>query len=183
MGFKNEVSFEQIKDLVNYGLSKFYECDKELLNYKTEKDAIAERCIVFHIGRYMLENMKSMPQLRGANLDCEYNRNFLHPKGKYKQVLENNKEKIEQMIPDLIIHKRKSNEENLLVVEFKKGRPSKADKQKDIDKLCFFTDDEDIYKYKYGLFICLYKNNHAAVRVFEKGKEISSKHYDWKIES
>lgn len=175
MSFKDEISFEQIQELVNYALESFYTNDAILLDYKTEDTAVSERCMVFHIGRYMIEKMKSFPCLIEANLDCEYNRNFSHPKGMYKAT----REKTKDVIPDLIIHKRKSNRDNLLIIEFKKGKPSKALKQGDIEKLEYFTDAEKEYKYKFGLYIELYKSNSAKIEVYQSGKVIGHLCHTW----
>lgn len=42
------------------------------------------------------------------------------------------------VFPDLIIHERKNNDNNLLVVEFKKGPAKTSDKAEDIKKLKYF---------------------------------------------
>ena len=86
MSKKENVTFEDIKELVNTSLRLFYTKDSILLDYKTINDAIAERCMVFHIGWYMLDLMRNRDEFCWANLDCEYNRNFDHPKSMYTET-------------------------------------------------------------------------------------------------
>lgn len=57
-----------------------------------------------------------------------------HPKSMYKITMNGIKEKIGDAIPDLIIHKRKSNMKNLAMFEFKKsGQYEKKDEKKIIE--------------------------------------------------
>lgn len=171
------IGFEDLRSLLNYCLKEFYSNDKSLLNYDTESKAVAERCMVFHIGWYMLDRLKTLAVMQGLSVDSEYNRNFTHPKGMYKQTYGEIDEKIKKTYPDLILHKRRSNSENILVIEFKKGKAKQADRNNDYEKLVYFTDQNKEYKYKFGFYVELYKSGRAKVFVFQNGKRMSNLDY------
>ena len=59
------------------------------------------------------------------------------------------------VIPDLIVHKRHSNEDNLLVLEFKTwwNKDQRADK----NKIKGFINPNGMYHYKYGAVILIGK--------------------------
>lgn len=178
MNYKDMVTFEELKALINSALADFYTNDSVLLDYNTEDKAVAERCMVFHIGWYIISRIKGIPSLSWANVDCEYNRNFNHPKSMYEITLAGIQKKIKDAVPDLLIHQRRSNENNLLVVEFKKGTPSDTLFLNDEEKLIYFTDAQNEYKYSFGLYIELHKNT-ASVKVYQGGKHKSHLDYRW----
>ncbi len=172
MNFKHGITLTDIMDLVKESLQDFYSNDSILLDYYTENDAVAERCMVFRIGWYMLNRICKADKFNWADIDCEYNRNFDHPKSMYKLTLDGISEKIKDMIPDLLIHKRRENENNLLVIEFKKGTPTATQKANDVEKLLYFTDTSKEYGYDYGLYIELHKRS-ATIQVYQAGKHKS----------
>lgn len=180
MCYKQNITFDDIKSLVQCSLEDFYTQDSVLLDYNTENDAVAERCMMFRIGWYMLNKMKTLEKFHWADLDCEYNRNFDHPKSMYKLTLEGLPEKIKDAIPDLLIHKRRSNENNLLVIEFKKGTPSPNQKDNDEEKLIYFTDTSKEYGYDIGLYIELHKNK-ALIKVYQNGTHKSHLDYTFSL--
>lgn len=178
MALKDNVTFAKVKQLIDHALIEFYTNDSILLEYDTEDNAVAERCMVFRIGWYMLNRMKSIKNLSWADLDCEYNRNFSDPKCMYIVDAGSNKTKKKNVVPDLLIHKRRSNENNLLVIEFKKGDPDPDDRDKDIQKLTYFTDPGREYTYSYGLYIELHRNN-AVIQVYREGEHCNHLDYQW----
>ena len=103
------------------------------------------------------------------DVDCEYNRKGLEPK-----VLQgihecSDKKSTDRVFPDIIIHRRNSND-NLLVIEVKNG----SDDPCDLKKLELFTSPDGNFKYKLGLFIRLDGTKKSSLRWFNDGKE------DWK---
>jgi hypothetical protein len=101
--------------------------------------------------------------LRDYNLDCEYNKN-------------GDKSKITPRFPkgtrpDLILHKRTSNQHNLLVVEFKGWWSKKSGN--DHQKLEDFTSLECGYQYRLGAYVVLGKEN-AEITYFKDGRQIDS---------
>ena len=51
----------------------------------------------------------------------------------------------------------------------------------DIEKLCYYTSQENEYKYSFGFAIWLYKKNCATIKVFQKGKEMGDLCYKWSL--
>lgn len=176
---KEDIPFETVKELVLCALKDFYKNDAILMDYINEREAVSERCMVFHIGCYMLERMKEIPTFQRFQLDCEYNRNLEDPKLISIPCEELSGMGIRMVYPDLIIHKRRRNDDNLLVIEFKKGKTSKSAMDQDVDKLKGFTMQTGTYCYKFGFFITLYKE-YAQIKVYQNGKEIENLAFDSK---
>ena len=108
---------------------------------------VHERSIVFWFGVYLNDELKNS-EYKNFNLDFEYNKNHSNPKkttnfpkGTY---------------PDLILHKRGSNKDNILMIEFKTWWDD--DNVKDINKLKDFTNQDGEYRYKIGYSIILNKS-------------------------
>lgn len=178
---KTEFTLEEAKDLIDYALSEFYKKDTLLVDYKSIKASVAENCMVFRIGWYLLNKIQNDPRYAEISLDCQYNRNFKHTKGLFKETEDGIREKLKDAIPDLLLHKRRDNAENLMVLEFKKGKPTKEQMAIDIEKLCYYTNQDNEYKYSFGFAIWLYKKNRAIIKVFQKGKEMGDLCYKWSL--
>ncbi len=160
MNPKDEVKFEDIKKLINVALEKFYKNDRDLIEMDDEGDMVSEQCMVFHIGGYMKNKMSTLTKFQWADLDCEYNRNMNNPK-----MMRDGR----RFVPDLIIHRRRSNRNNLLVIEFKKKNANLHDKEDDRNKLMYLTDQEETFKYNFGLFVEL-GSHEVDVEVYREGK-------------
>lgn len=109
----------------------------------------SERSIAHRLACY-LEN-----EFKGYNVDCEYNRNEQKPKMLMRTWGKNKKFRIKKDVyPDIIVHKRGNNKNNLLVIEIKKTS-NKSQKERDLDllKLKAYMHKGDDYQYKYGMFI------------------------------
>lgn len=176
-----QLSIEDVKLLIEDALYHFYKNDFSLMDYKTEDKAVSERCMVFRIGLYIQSYMNKGRKWSSLDLDAEYNRCFDHSKGMYKRTLDGIKVKIGDAVPDLLIHERRQINKNIVVFEFKKkGAYEKSGKEADFKKLMYFTDSANEYKYKYGLWIVLYKKRKADIHIFIDGKERSDIKYTWK---
>ena len=160
MNPKDQVKFEDIKKLVNAALETFYKNDWDLIEIDSRENMASEQCMVFHIGGYMKNKMSTLTKFQWADLDCEYNRNMADPKMLYDGS---------RFIPDLIIHRRRSNENNLLAIEFKKKNANPHDKEDDRSKLMYLTDQEKAFKYNFGLFVEL-GSHEVNVEVYQEGK-------------
>ena len=179
----SEPSIEDVKLLIADALYWFYKNDSILMNYETEDKAVSERCMVFRIGWYIQNYMNKETEWALYDLDAEYNRCFEHSKSMYKQTLDGIKIKIGDAVPDLLIHKRQDIENNIVIFEFKKsGSYERSGQSDDYKKLMYFTDSANEYKYKYGLWIVLYKNKKADIHIFLDGKERTDKKYTWNYE-
>jgi len=145
--------------LVNNALERVYKHHEYLI-----KNQVHERSIVFWFGVYFHELLQHKEKKYAEhNLDFEYNKNHSNPKrtenfpyGTY---------------PDILLHKRGSNEHNLLIVEFKTWW--EPDNKKDLRKLRDFTHPDGDYKYKYGLSIILGEDK-PTITQLQKGEIINN---------
>jgi len=134
---------DELYNIVIICLSKLYQDDK-LLVYRSGM----EQAVMFRFALYLNEIIKDINWFKKYNLtlDLEYNKNLVD----LKRLPNLNK----GVRPDLIIHRRQSNDYNKLIIEFK-GWWSKVSNDKDIIKLKQFTCQEGEYKYDLGLFVDL----------------------------
>jgi hypothetical protein len=123
-------------------LDKVYENDLHLITAK-----VNERSIVYKFATYLQEIIKST-EYHEYDVDVEYNR-----AGYTKKTTPS---KPNGIIPDLIIHKRGSDTNNILVLEFKTewNRNQETDEKKIIELI----DKSGNYKYKYGATILICKD-------------------------
>ena len=149
-----ENNMTSIKRLIEKALDKLYKEDYNSLICLNHKKHIGERACVFRFGIYFSQILKREKQFKEYNLDCEYNRNYDDPKRKNNGDL---------IIPDIILHKRGNNDNNIVVIEFKGWWSDVKSQKDDIYKLKELVDPCGKYKYQYGYSIKL--NN------VEKGKD------------
>ena len=179
---KKEITLIEAQEIINNALTRFYSQDQALIDsYSSIKNAVSENCMLFRIGWYMHEYVKNKKGFESLSIDCQYNRNFEHPKSMFASTLSGIETKIKDPIPDLLLHQRGSNNNNIFLIELKKGKPKKNELDNDVEKLCYFTDDSHEYKYKFGFSIWLYKKAHAKIKVYIDGKERSHLNYVWRI--
>lgn len=145
---------KSLKEKVEMAIQLFMENDKNLLKLKAHEQAISHR-----IAGY-LESM-----FQGYNVDCEYNKDKDITKKIQIDHINTNELKecncrsckkfmIDPLTernfrPDIIVHKRRSCKNNLIVVEMKKKKICPFD----IAKLKAMTDEKKHYKYKLGVFL------------------------------
>lgn len=163
IGGKMNNDLRQLEEAVQEAVQLVYKNDKHLIQYhcnfnsKTGKTRLSkkdyhvnERSIVFRFGCYLQSILCKRNLFTGYDLDCEYNRNGDQPKKLPR--FENG------TYPDIILHKRGSNEENTLVMEFK-GYWCKASEalENDMKKIEMFTKQQGIYKFSVGMLVFLGK--------------------------
>jgi hypothetical protein len=144
---------------VNRALKKVYKYHGYLI-----KNQVHERSIVFWFGVYFHELLQHKEKEHAEyNLDFEYNKDHSNPKrtenfpyGTY---------------PDIILHKRDSNEHNLLIIEFKTWWS--LDNSRDLKKIKDFTRPDGNFNYKYGLSIILGKDE-SSITVLQRGEIINN---------
>ena len=123
------VTMDRILEMVNKTLNKLYKDQIHLINNEYDeigdRNYVSERPVVFWFGYYFYKYVSQLYPY--SNMDVEYNRNF----GKSKVIADFYTDEIQRraksegenpdkaVIPDLIVHKRGSDDENHLVVEFK----------------------------------------------------------------
>ncbi len=172
---------ELLTRLLEQAVCRFYNKDKDLLcrehisrhcNASTERHM--ERESVFRIGIYMQQLLDICPEyieFEGLNLDSEYHTNMseekmLSPKDKRGKR------------PDLILHKRLSNDQNMLMVEFKPDNANNADIEQDLQKLMAFTNPEAEPAYLYGYLLgasVQLKRDKAIYTFVQEGQIIGNK--------
>jgi hypothetical protein len=109
------------------------------------------------------------------DVDCEYNRNGEIPKqlmSLHFGVVGAFDPEGKTVYPDIIVHKRRMSGSNILVIEVKKEKGSSSN---DLKKLQFFTSDEFIYKYRFGVFIRFKSKDEKPEKIwFSRGSRIEN---------
>jgi len=113
-------------------LGQLYANDHHLLDV-----GVNEKTVTFRLGHYLIGLYPNQ------DVDCEYNRN-----GQTAKFLDPNDE--HGKYPDIIIHKRGSNADNMIVIEAKKEGNNIGD---DDMKLRGFTSPNYEYRYDFGIHI------------------------------
>ena len=153
--------------LIHSSLAELYSKDHYLIDntpMNGEADGkhyVGERAIVFRFAHYLLSNIEKMNVDPDLSLDCEYNRN-----GCLNKALPSFPRGV---IPDVIIHKRGSNDKNVLVMEFKTYWNDKQ--ENDEEKIKELTDQQGKYKYAYGMTV-LIGSDKPKINLFVEGKKI-----------
>ncbi len=153
--------------LVEESLQDLYDKDMHLIdnapmNREVEgKHYVGERAIVFRFAHYLLSNIEKMDVDPDLSLDCEYNRN-----GCMNKALPSFPQGV---IPDVIIHKRGSNDKNVLVMEFKTHWNDKQ--EKDEDKIIELTDQRGEYRYSCGMTVLIGRDE-ATIKLYVDGNEV-----------
>lgn len=155
-------SLDEIKEKVRKSLYLLWDNDECLLSI----DA-SERSLMHRLATYI------EPEFREYNVDCEYNREGDEPK-RYREIVDQlNRAEInaddteaKTAFPDIIIHKRGNNTDNLLVIEVKKltAGPTRIDKI-DKKKLIAFLDTNQL-NYKYGLALQIPVGGSSTAKLF-----------------
>ena len=100
---------------------------------------------------------------REYDVDCEYNKHI-----DSKKCLNTN-----EIRPDIIIHKRGNDENNLVYIEIKKQTNTES-RDNDISKLEENTNDQGQYKYRLGVFIDFSsEKTETKIKYFEHGEKIT----------
>lgn len=147
-------AFSLLKIVTEKALEDLYQNDSYLIINRplgSQQDChVSERGVVFRFGIYFQARLNDT-SFKDYNLDVEYNRNMYE-----KKMLPSFSN---GTFPDLILHKRGSNEENILILEFKTWW--NHDTTDDIKKIKQFMDPEGVYRYRMGASIVLNKNKYA----------------------
>ena len=121
------------------------------------KNKVDEMAISHKLAEYLQDEFQDW------NVDCEYNRDM--DKVKY---LDGTK----RFIPDIVIHKRSTNK-NLIIVEVKKEGGEKNNEE---NRLKEATDGKGTYNYKLGVYIYFHVLEKfccpPVIKFFSEGKEI-----------
>lgn len=101
----------EITKLVNKAIDLLVENEPQLLDLN-----VTERALSHHLARYLGELVPKC-----FNVDCEYNRHFDDPKrlNLKRRQAKDREIRATTVFPDIIVHKRDSDTNNLLVLEMK----------------------------------------------------------------
>lgn len=150
----SRLQIDELKGAVASSLQQLYEKDSYLIDMKA-----SERAVVFRFGLYFAGLLQGSTFAK-YDIDCEFNRN----QGLTKRLDES------VVIPDLLVHTRNSNKENILVIEFK-GYWNSQSRKSDLEKIIRFTREDSEYCYGLGIFIDLKTEMHEAqVSYYSKGE-------------
>jgi hypothetical protein len=142
---------------VDLALRVFYDNDSNLLEIDANERTVAHRFALY------LEFL-----FEGRNVDCEYNRygDELGPKTLPGIEHCNSRKETDWIIPDILIHTRKSRDkDNLAVFEIKVGKVMDLCDER---KLSGMTKKDGRFKYDYGLFVCFYEDSYQ-INLFTNG--------------
>jgi len=109
-----------------------------------------EQAVSFRFGVYLLGQCQQVDWLRPMDFDMEYSKNGLYPKRTPRRP--------NGVRPDLIIHTRNSNENNVLIIEIK-GWWNTEPRENDRIKLEDFVHQDGEYQYGLGVFLDLGRTN------------------------
>jgi len=135
---------------INHCISNLYSYDQDLFERNNYEVTISTK-----LAQYLFV------EFREYDVDCEYDKH----KNKPKRLLDLDR----NIRPDIIIHKRGKDDNNLICIELKK---SNLNKKEDTKKLKALTKVSGDYKYKLGILIIISKNkDEQKIEYYENGKE------------
>ena len=175
----SENKIQIVRSLLEQSIDLLYENDCYLITNSVHEQSISHR-IAHYLENLLIKYDWFVKD--GYSVDVEYNKNF----GDSKKVFQNcsncnqsgcyiktsnydidNYKSICR--PDIIIHKRESND-NILAIEIKKEELNNAKDKYDFAKLSAFSCDRTEYKYILGIFINV---NESKYRYFKNGQEVN----------
>jgi hypothetical protein len=133
----------RVREAFNAALNKLHDRDLNLLAMGAHEQAICHR-----VGVYL-------DAMTDLNVDCEYNRDMMDA----KRLRSGNRFR-----PDIIVHRRFSNEENLLVVE---AKATARGGRTDLDRLKELVNQRERYRYFTGVFIMFINHRDRVQRTGE----------------
>ncbi|WP_124100283.1 hypothetical protein [Ruminococcus sp. Marseille-P6503] len=137
------ITQEILEDYIKQAALELYLKDGYLIGCQ-----VCERSIMYKFAHYLDNLISKDPAFAGYNLDCEYNRDIMEVK-RINCYLNG-------VYPDIIIHKRGTNNDNLLVIECKTWWNSNTDD--DVKKINAFLSPEEHYNYQFGLCLIFTEN-------------------------
>lgn len=141
---------------IETALNEVYEKDIYLIQNKVHERTIVSRfCIYF-------QNELVSTDFAVHNLDFEYSKNHADPKRTVN--FENG------TYPDIILHQRGSNDQNILIIEFKTWWDNNT--AIDINKLKDFTNHNGQYKYAVGYSIVFNIERASLQKTLVKNGEV-----------
>jgi hypothetical protein len=134
-------SADAVRDHLLDALRTFVRQDSYLLSHD-----LHERTLTHKLAEYL------QPLFPDWNVDCEYNRDGHDPKRvRFAPPPPQNEDEGSNVFPDIIIHRRGTNDHNLLIIEAKKSRDGgQGIDERDRQKVEAFIRD---LRYRYGALV------------------------------
>ena len=173
----NKEIFE-LMDIFEKAKNKFLKEEKEIIEIDINERTLSAR-LMFHLQTILLEDKLYREQYKTYSVDCEYNRINEYKIKTLKRYenfeIDDNSDKIRKIFPDIILHKRKE-EDNLIVIEMKKSTSNNIDcKEKDRERLKIMTElnEPNNFNYTLGVYfeVDTIGNNNHIIEFFVNGKE------------
>jgi len=114
---------ENVLRLLKLSLKKLIEKDNELIDRNLKEEAINHKLAMYLEKYFNASNLEGLIGNPTISVDIEYNKNG--DRCKYTSIDSNRR-----MIPDILIHERGENDNNLVAIECKKVYLNKKDKEK-----------------------------------------------------
>ena len=157
--------------------NKFLKEEKEIIKIDVNERTLSAR-LMFHLQTLLLNEIYQ-ENYKEYSVDCEYNRINEYKIKTLKRYenfeIDDNSDKIRKIFPDIILHKRKE-EDNLIVIEMKKSTSDNIDcKEKDRERLKIMTNlnDPNNFNYTLGVYfeVDTTGNNNHIIEFFINGKK------------
>ena len=146
------MDLEYLKKKIKKCIDEFYLNESDLL--KRENYEVTISC---KFSQYLFIKFPKF------DVDCEYDKHI----DSEKRVKELN----QNIRPDIVIHKRGIDDNNLVYIEIKTDH-NRTTRNKDYAKIKVLTKQSRAYKYRLGVFIDFNRNkDNLVVKFFEDGKE------------
>ena len=152
---KNNEKIIELMDIFEKAKNKFLKEEKEIIKIDVNERTLSAR-LMFHLQTLLLNEIYQ-ENYKEYSVDCEYNRMNEYKIKALKRYenfeIDDNSDKIRKIFPDIILHKRKE-EDNLIVIEMKKSTSNNIDcKEKDRERLKIMTNLNDPNNFNYTLGI------------------------------
>ncbi|MBU4141458.1 hypothetical protein KKE99_01135 [Patescibacteria group bacterium] len=157
---------DDIKTLIERSLKKLVERDRRLIHRKVREECINHR-LACYLEQFLNEESNV---LRSYEVDLEYDKNY----NELKKIIIDEYNNAKAIRPDIIVHKRETNEDNLIAFEIKKGYTNKHDLKKIKGLL------RSPYNYAYGCLISyLPTKRHIKIKLLSnQGQEMADFNVD-----
>jgi hypothetical protein len=143
----------EIRGIIELALRELYNNDSILINRSTKEESI-NHWLAIYIDSIIKEKVKLKLDY---NVDVEYNRDvtgeFFDGSAMNKKIIRRSTIELsfQEVIPDIIVHKRGSNEHNYLCIEAKKKYSGNRARNRDLNKILGLL--EEPFKYSFGSII------------------------------
>ena len=172
----NKEIFE-LMDIFEKAKNKFLKEEKEIIEIDVNERTLSAR-LMFHLQTILLEDKLYREKYKTYSVDCEYNRINEYKIKTLKRYenfeIDDNSDKIRKIFPDIILHKRKE-DDNLIVIEMKKVNSYIKKKENDKNRLKAMTNPRKLNNFNYILGVYFEVdttgNNNHIIEFFVNGKK------------